>query len=63
MSINTLSSIEKKSAKRRTIRKKEAMVETVFFLIHESDYDCYDDIPKNLFILNPVYRDTHHQFG
>lgn len=45
-SINTLRSVEKTSAKGRSIKEKEAMVKTVFFLIHESDYDCYDDIPK-----------------
>lgn len=51
MEFNTLSSIEKKSAKRRTMKEKEARVQTVFFLVHESDYDDYDDIPKNCLFL------------
>lgn len=36
MSINTLRSVEKTSAERGAIKEKEAMVKTVFFLIHEA---------------------------
>lgn len=33
------------------MKEKEARVQTVFFLVHESDYDDYDDIPKNCLFL------------